>query len=341
MSNIILSLLFFIISFFSFKYYIKIAHKLEFTDTPNSLSNHNKIIPTGAGIIFLFLISLIYFFLIIGYNFLSLNIEFPNRHYLFLISILFLGIISFIDDIKSIHPIYRFLVHLVTVLISIPLFSYDIIYFLPEKLLFLIMIFFWAYLINIFNFLDGSNGYLTINSIFIFFSYLITFYFDSNNIEIYDFNFIIILFTIKILLVYLYFNFPKPKVFCGDSGSILIGYIIGYIAFDLIFNDYWYIAISLLSYPIMDISITIFNKVREGKYPWERLFDYFFLKALNRTNKNHNKIFLITLYYNLINLIIILLMLYFNIKYFFIFSLILASLKIYIFSSINYRKLIF
>ena len=91
----------------------------------------------------------------------------------------------------------------------------------------------------------------------------------------------------------------------------------------------------------MDISITIFNKVREGKYPWERLFDYFFLKALNRTNKNHNKIFLITLYYNLINLIIILLMLYFNIKYFFIFSVILASLKIYIFSSINYKKLIF
>ena len=74
MSIIILSLLFFIIIFFSFKYYIKIANELKFTDIPNSLSNHNKVIPTGAGIIFLILISLIYFFLILGYNFLPLNI---------------------------------------------------------------------------------------------------------------------------------------------------------------------------------------------------------------------------------------------------------------------------
>ena len=52
MSIIILSLLFFIIMFFSFKYYIKIANELKFTDIPNSLSNHKKTIPTGAGIVF-------------------------------------------------------------------------------------------------------------------------------------------------------------------------------------------------------------------------------------------------------------------------------------------------
>lgn len=338
MPNIVLIIFFFVICFFSLKYYIKIANELKFTDIPNLLSNHKKSLPTGAGIVFIILISLTYFFLILGYNFLSLPIDFPNRHYLFLISILILGIISFIDDIKSIHPVYRFSVHLVTVLISIPLFSYDIIYFLPEKLLFLIIIFLWAYLINIFNFIDGSNGYLSINSIFIFVSFLITSYFDSSNLGNYDFNFIIVFFTTIILIIYLYFNFPKPKVFCGDSGSIVIGYIIGYIAFDLIFNNYWYIAVSVLSYPIIDVSITIFNKVKEGKYPWERLFDYFFLKALNRTNKNHNRIFLISFYYNLINLTIILLMLFLNIKYICILSVILAFLKIYIFSSIKFKN---
>ena len=87
MPNIVLIIFFFVICFFSLKYYIKIANELKFTDIPNLLSNHKKSIPTGAGIVFIILISLTYFFLILGYNFLSLPIDFPNRHYLFLICV--------------------------------------------------------------------------------------------------------------------------------------------------------------------------------------------------------------------------------------------------------------
>ena len=53
-------------------------------------------------------------------------------------------------------------------------FSYDIIYLIPEKLSLMIIIFMWVYIINVFNFLDGSNGYMSINVIFILISYLIT-----------------------------------------------------------------------------------------------------------------------------------------------------------------------
>ena len=80
--------------------------------------------------------------------------------------------------------------------------------------------------------------------------------------------------------------------------------------------------------------------MKNGKYPWERLFDYFFLKALNATNKNHNKIFSISLIYNIANFSIILIMLFYENKYFFIFSIILPILKIYLFNLITKRNLI-
>ncbi|MDB2709176.1 hypothetical protein N9Y25_03490 [Candidatus Pelagibacter bacterium] len=339
MSNLIITaVLFCIICFYLFKYYINIANRLKFIDNPNSLSNHKKAIPTGAGIIFVFLICLIYLLLVIGSKFNYFVIDFPNRHYLFFISVSLLGILSFVDDIKNIHPAYRFLAQIIMVFFSMPLLSHDIFYLIPEKLLYLVILLFWVYIINIFNFLDGSNGYLTINSLFIFFGYLATKYMDAT--QIYDFNYLIILFFVQFLLIYLYFNFPKPKIFCGDSGSIITGYIIGYITLNLIFNGYWYVAISLISYPFFEVTITIIKKMKNGKYPWERLFDYFFLKALNATNKNHNKIFSISLIYNIANFSIILIMLFYENKYFFIFSIILSMLKIYLFNLITKRNLI-
>jgi UDP-N-acetylmuramyl pentapeptide phosphotransferase/UDP-N-acetylglucosamine-1-phosphate transferase len=339
MSNLTLTAIFLcIICFYLFKYYINIASKLEFVDTPNLLSNHKKPVPTGAGIIFVFLICLIYLLLVIGSKFNYFIIDFPNRHYLFFIAVSLLGILSFIDDIKNIHPAYRFFAQIIIVFFSMPLLSYDIFYLIPEKLLYLVILLSWVYIINIFNFLDGSNGYLTVNSLFIFFGYLATKYIDAT--QIYDFNFLIILFFVQFLLIYLYFNFPKPKIFCGDSGSIITGYIIGYIILNLIFNGYWHVAISLISYPFFEVTITIIKKMKNGKYPWERLFDYFFLKALNATNQNHNKIFYMSLIYNLVNFIIILIMLFYENKYFFIFSIMLSIVKIYLFNLITKRNLV-
>ena len=41
---------------------------------------------------------------------------------------------------------------------------------------------------------------------------------------------------------FLIFNFPKAKMFLGDTGSYIIGFLTGYIFFDLIKNSEFYIA---------------------------------------------------------------------------------------------------
>ena len=55
----------------------------------------------------------------------------------FFISISILGFISFYDDIKIVHPLYRLCAHLFVALISLAVFSYidhDLFLIIPEKL---------------------------------------------------------------------------------------------------------------------------------------------------------------------------------------------------------------
>ena len=95
-----------------------------------------------------------------------------------------------------------------------------------------------------------------------------------------------------------------------------------------------HIAIAILSYPILDVTLTILNKMKNGNYPWERLFDYFYLRALNATNKDHKLIFNTSLIFNMINLIIIVSMLVFNLRWLCLLSLVLAFIKIFYYNNL-------
>jgi UDP-N-acetylmuramyl pentapeptide phosphotransferase/UDP-N-acetylglucosamine-1-phosphate transferase len=78
------------------------------------------------------------------------------------------------------------------------------------------------FIVNGCNFIDGFNGLLIIHSLIIFtILYFVNIFNDSNlNIE----NFL--LFFILILISLLLFNFPRAKIFLGDSGAYIIGIIL-------------------------------------------------------------------------------------------------------------------
>jgi UDP-GlcNAc:undecaprenyl-phosphate GlcNAc-1-phosphate transferase len=202
--------------------------------------------------------------------------------------------------------------------------------FLPNKLVIFSIIFYWVYLINISNFLDGSDGYLTVNAIGFFLGIISLTLFKGDLL----FLQYVSLFMLPILLGFLFYNKNPARIFMGDSGSILIGYLFGLCSLILILNNYWYIAITLLCYPFLDISLTILRKIKNKIYPWERLFDYFFLRALFNSNYNHQKILNITIIYNLIIYFLVLLQIFFDLKYLFILALLGALIKIKKFHSI-------
>ena len=135
---------------------------------------------------------------------------------------------------------------------------------LPLKISILLCLIVWIYILNITNFTDGSDGFLAINTIFIFIN-IITLS------EIFDFNLFsknIALILLPSVIVFLYFNRPNAKIYLGDSGSILIGFINGFIFLELLTGYYLNIAISLLIYPLLDCSIALIRKSFEKKMPW-------------------------------------------------------------------------
>ena len=308
--------------------YINLAKKYSFFDIPENISVHKKKIITASGITFVItfqVLGIIYFFTNISDN---LNFEFYGKFWIYYFSILLLGIFFFFDDIKKINPVYNLFFQTTILFLSIPLLNLN--YFPFEnytKLNLIIGLYFWVYTINIINFTDGTDGFLSTNCLISFIAISLTEINQSN----YSFALMLSLISIGIMISYLIFNKPPAKIFMGDTGSIILGFTLFVCSYKLLIDGYWYIVFSYIIYTYLDCTLTLINKILKGYLPWARLFDYNFLKPIKKNISNKSKVFYINLTYNLLILLIIILQLYFQLNYLFVLSFILALFKIKIY----------
>jgi UDP-GlcNAc:undecaprenyl-phosphate GlcNAc-1-phosphate transferase len=183
---------------------------------------HNEPIARIGGLIILFLFSLFCLF-----YFLALDIFL--RDY-FIISVLLFSL-GFVDDLKvKINPNIRLILMMGLLVFCINIFSIQItesgMKFLDLWLendifnvCFVLLCF--LFIINGANLVDGFNGLLATHLIIINLIFLLI------NVNNQNDNISIILFTqIIIVFSFLIFNFPKAKIFLGDSGSYLLGSLI-------------------------------------------------------------------------------------------------------------------
>jgi UDP-N-acetylmuramyl pentapeptide phosphotransferase/UDP-N-acetylglucosamine-1-phosphate transferase len=308
------------------KIYKITSNKLKFVDVPDNLSVHKSVIPTGAGIVF-FIIFL--FFCQILINIEIIKINFPKNYFFFLFSLTLLTLISFYDDLKKIHPVIRLFFQTTIIFFSTSLFNIDAIN-IPLKLIIFFIVYFWVYTLNIINFSDGVDGFLTINALNFF---LCIFLFYSLNFQE-NFIYLICLICIPILIAYLIFNKPPANLFMGDAGSIFIGFLIGYISIQLIIINRFDIVISLLSYTYLDCTLTIIKKTLKKQAPWARLFDYYFLIPV-KNKQSHQTVFNANILYNLAIFSIVTIQILFDIKILFVLSLFLSFILIYYFRSFS------
>lgn len=321
-----------ILSLFLFYQYREISLKKKLFDKPDGLSVHDKPIPTGSGIVFFIVI----IFFLIFKNFIDLkeinNIQDPKNYLVFLIAISSLFIISFYDDFKKIHPVIRLFFQTTIIFFCTSLFDVSNIS-ISVKLILIFIVYFWVYTINIVNFTDGSDGFLATNSI-IFFLCSSIYFFIYDNLS---FNYFLSSILTGSLFAYLLFNKPKASIFMGDSGSILLGFLIGYFSINFIIIGRFDISISLLAYTYMDCTITIFKKILKKKAPWARLFDYYFLIPLKK-NFPHSKVFLANLIYNLLIFVIVIIQIIYDLKILCLISLILSTILLLYFRSFRDKK---
>lgn len=322
-SIFIFTLLIGIIAFKIFHY----INKKSFAKQSNLIPNNIDIVGQ-AGIIFVLILNGFFLF---NYCYGVIPIHYNNvpRSEAIFVAFTILGIVSYFDDKYDLSKKIRFFFQITLTFLSISALKIEPS-IIPYKILVLIIIIFWSYIINITNFIDGLNGFLSLNSIFFFLgSILIIDNYSLYNEIIFPLSFI----SLSIIIAFFFFNFPKAKLFFGDTGAIPLGFIIGYIIIYFFTYKIYLAAIFIFLYPILDVTLTIIEKIFIRKrYPWERLFDYFFLRPVVNGKKSHEYVFYISLVFQISNLLLLIIYLKYDSTIFLFISLILALYKIYHFS---------
>jgi Fuc2NAc and GlcNAc transferase len=231
--------------------YLWFAKKKAIFDLPNERSLHVKPTPRGGGVA----VSIIWFLAI---TLFFINNEIDSTLFLALICGIPISVIGLVDDIITISPKVRFSVQLVSATLALVILggmnSIDLgigRLNIPIVLeVFAIVGIVWF--TNLFNFLDGIDGYLSVEVMFIG---LVTFILYG----------CVPPFVLAIITAgFLVWNWHPAKIFMGDVGSTLLGFSIG------IFTVYYqntsissiFIWLMITSLFWFDATLTLFRRWR-------------------------------------------------------------------------------
>jgi len=278
--------------------YFRIADQYNIIDKPNYRSSHKAITIRGGGVIFC--LSVLLFFVLSGF-------QYPY----FTIGLLFISIISFLDDILTLNSRVRLIIHLIAVFLL--LHQWDL-FNMPWFWLVIASVFVIG-IINAYNFMDGING---ITGSYSLLAVGTLYYINQNVVPFISSDFLIIIGLS--LLVFNFFNFrTKAKCFAGDVGSISMAFIIVFCIGQLIIktNNFSYILL-LLVYGL-DTVLTIFFRIMRRENILEAHRSHFYQYLANEKRYPH---LLVSGIYMLIQLAVnCLLLFYVNSSYLFALSL--------------------
>jgi len=229
----------------------KIALKHSLLDIPNERSSHEIPTPRGGGVAIVmswFLgISLLWYFKLLDTNL-----------FLALLCGIILAIVSFIDDVFTLPPYIRLIAQFLSALLAL-FFIKDISPVSISGLnignnffLYTVALIGIVWFINLFNFLDGIDGYASLEAIAVS---LALFLFTQDTLNI---------ILIATVVGFLIWNWPKAKIFMGDIGSTQLGFILAitgiwYHNEQLLSILHWLMLTSLFWF---DASLTLFRRWR-------------------------------------------------------------------------------
>jgi len=233
----IISVLTVINSFFLVYYLIPkiswIIKNLNLQEKPNKRSSHASETPTMAGIAF--------FLTIIMTSFFIQNFDTDAVGLNLIASLTLIFMVGVKDDLVISTPRAKLVAEVIAILFLLlsehtqidSLHGFLGVYEIPVVVSYVITTIMMLTIINAYNLIDGIDGLAAIVAIVIFSVFALVFY-----TTMYYYYFLICLCFIGILLAYLNFNFSTTrKIFMGDTGSLIIGFAIGFCALKYLSMD--------------------------------------------------------------------------------------------------------
>ncbi|WP_281637383.1 UDP-GlcNAc--UDP-phosphate GlcNAc-1-phosphate transferase [Flavobacterium marginilacus] len=218
--------------------YFKAADYFNIIDKPNSRSSHTSITLRGGGIIFPIAVLTAYLL-----EYVSLSIT---------LAVVLVAIVSFIDDIKPLSQLPRFLSHAV----AMSLVFYDLgLFTQPIWILPIIFILLIGW-VNAFNFMDGINGITVLYALVAILSF--------SFLEVNKGSLPLLITMALSCFVFGFFNVrKKARTFAGDVGSISMALFLGYFMLKTVLDSGQIGYVLFLSVYGIDAMITIFIRLKK------------------------------------------------------------------------------
>ena len=248
----------FLVVFLSTPKVIRLAHRIGFLDYPSPQKIHENPTPLLGGVVVYlgFAISFCFGILVSGISWDG------NLDGIFLGSLVLL-LLGLWDDKKKLSPSHKFLGQVLAALLFITFSQRPII--LTSNFLDAFIILLWVVgLINALNFLDNMDGLCG----------GITFIHCMAFLAIGALNHqtAVVLLSLSLagaVLAFLRYNFRPAKIFLGDAGSMLNGFLLACMGVLFVQKDPSHytllVPVLILSYPIFDITFVTFARLREGR----------------------------------------------------------------------------
>jgi len=151
-------------------------------------------------------------------------------------------------------------------------------------------------MMNAINIIDGFNGLASGTILLILISFAITTY-QQSNLEMLSVIIVVLGATFGLFVLV----FPKGKIFLGDGGAYLLGFIVAIIGIFLA-SKYdgvspWYI-LSIFIYPVFEVIFSIIRKLSIGLSPMKPDAYHFHMLVYRQSTNNNNPLaaFLILLF---------------------------------------------
>lgn len=227
---------------------MKFGPAIGINDIPNKRSSHTHSVPKGGGIGILIVFIVYSFFLRLPVN--------------FWMPCLIISLISFYGDWHEISPVIRLFIQFGCSLIFLFGCYFSNTPLLTAGMLSIPFSFFLTATANFYNFMDGIDGIagiagITGFSLLAFYSWLL------GNFEIYR----LLCMNIALsCLGFLFFNLPRAKVFMGDVGSILLGFIFACLVIVLAENFVDFLIMTGFLFPFyFDELMTMIVRLNKGE----------------------------------------------------------------------------
>ena len=194
--------------------YFKVADKFNIIDKPNERSSHSSIVLRGGGVIFsLSIVAWAVMMAVQG------NCAVVDGYLPFLVGLLIVAVVSFVDDIRSLPDSIRLVAQFAAM--ALMFWSIGIMHWNMWWIV-LVALVVCVGATNVINFMDGINGITAGYALAV----LVPLVLLNSSIGFIDESYLVV--AIIGVLVFCIFNFRpkgKAKCFAGDVGSISIAFI--------------------------------------------------------------------------------------------------------------------